>query len=102
MHPDPELLTTAEQEAYRLVVRLAGAGPDELARLAGTSARQAADVLESLRAKGLVTPGPTFHALPPDVALGDTLLRQQQSLEAARQVVAALSEEYRTNTRRRS
>ena len=102
MHPDPELLTTAEQHAYRLLVRLAGAGPAELARQAGTSAGEAADVLESLRAKGLVTPGPTFHALPPDVALGDTLLRQQQSLESARQVVAALSEDYRSTTRRRS
>jgi hypothetical protein len=102
MRSDQELLTTAEQHAYRLLVRLTGAGPPELAELAGTSPREAAEVLESLRAKGLATPGPVFRALPPDVALGDTLLQQQQSLEAARQVVAALSEDYRSTTRRRS
>ena len=102
MHPVPELLTTAEQQAYRLLVRLTGAGPEELAQRAGLSAPEAAAVLESLRAKGLVTAGPVFQALPPDVALGDTLLRRQQSLEAARQVVAALSEDYRSTTRRRS
>jgi sugar-specific transcriptional regulator TrmB/DNA-binding CsgD family transcriptional regulator len=102
MHPDPELLSAAEQHAYRLLVRLAGAGPAELAEQAGMSPPEAADVLESLRAKGLATAGPRFLALPPDVALGDTLLRQQQSLENARQVVAALSEDYRSNTRRRS
>ncbi len=102
MHPDSELLTAAEQHAYRLLVRLTGAGPDELARLAGTSVPEAAAVLESLRVKGLVTPGPTFHALPPDVALGDTLLRRQHSLESARRVVAELSEDYRNTTRRRS
>ncbi|MET0494551.1 MAG: helix-turn-helix domain-containing protein [Actinoplanes sp.] len=102
MHPDPELLTAAEQQAYRLLMRLTGAGPAELAELAATSPQEAATVLESLRAKGLVTPGPVFQALPPDLALGETLLRQQQSLEAARQVVAALSEDYRSTTRRRS
>src|SRR5690349_10251508 len=102
MHPDPELVAPGEQDAYRLLVRLEGAGPDELARLAGISPPSAPAVLESLRAKGLVTPGPVFHVLPPDVALGDTLLRQQQSLESARQVVAALSEDYRSITRRRS
>jgi DNA-binding CsgD family transcriptional regulator len=102
MRPDPELLSAAEQHAYRLLVRLAGAGPAELAELAGTSPREAAGLLDSLRAKGLATPGPVYHALPPDVALGDTLLRQQEALESARQVVAALSEDYRSTTRRRS
>ena len=52
--------------------------------------------------RGLAGPGPVFQALPPDVALGEVLLRQQQDLEAARQMVASLSEDYRTNTRRRS
>ncbi|AGZ45165.1 helix-turn-helix domain-containing protein [Actinoplanes friuliensis] len=102
MHPHPELLPAAEQHAYRLLVRLDGAGPAELAAHAGMSPQQATEVLESLRAKGLASPGPMFRALPPDIALGDTLLRQQQSLEAARQVVAALSEDYRSTTRRRS
>ena len=40
-------------------------------------------------------------ALPPDVALGTTLLRRQESLEAARKTVAALSEEFRASASRR-
>jgi len=93
-----ELLPPAEQHAYRLLVRLDGASAADLAGIEGLSE----DLLESLRGKGLVTPGPVYRALPPDVALGDALLRHQESLEAARQMVAALGEEYRTNTRRRS
>ncbi|NMO50768.1 TrmB family transcriptional regulator [Actinoplanes sp. TBRC 11911] len=96
-----ELLSAAEQHAYRLLVRLAGAGPAELARQAGISAAEAAELLEALRRKGLASAGPPFHALPPDVALGERLLREQQALESARQMVAALSDEYRSNTRRR-
>lgn len=102
MHHDVELLPQREWEAYRLLVRLARARPDDLAKLAAVSPREAADILESLRVKGLATAGPVFRPLPPDVALGEVLLRHQQSLESARQVVAALSEEYRTSTRRRS
>src|SRR5690348_17847830 len=81
-----ELLPPAEQHAYRLLVRLDGASAADLARVDGLSK----ELLESLRGKGLVTPGPVYRALPPDVALGDALLRHQESLEAARQVVAAL------------
>src|SRR3954452_11945776 len=93
-----ELLPPAEQHAYRLLVRLDGASATELAGIDGVST----ELLQSLRSKGLVSSGPVYRALPPDVALGDALLRRQESLEAARQVVAALSEEYRSNTRRRS
>ena len=97
-----ELLPPAEQHAYRLLVRLSGADAEQLAELSGVNAAEAAGHLASLHTKGLATPGPVFHALPPDVALGEELLRQQQSLESARQMVAALSEDYRTNARRRS
>ena len=93
-----ELLPPAEQHAYRLLIRLDGITSAELADVDGIST----ELLESLHGKGLVTPGPVYRALPPDVALGDALLRRQESLESARQVVAALSEEYRSNTRRRS
>jgi sugar-specific transcriptional regulator TrmB len=96
-----DLLSAPEQHAYRLLLRLAGVGPDELAVQAGIPAAEAVTLLEALRRKGLATPGPPFHALPPDVALGERLLREQQALESARQMVAALSEEYRNNTRRR-
>lgn len=96
-----DLLSSAEQHAYRLLVRLAGAGPEELARQACIPAVDAAALLEALHRKGLASAGPPFHALPPDVALGERLLREQQALESARQMVASLSEEYRNNTRRR-
>ncbi|BCJ55029.1 transcriptional regulator [Actinoplanes sp. NBRC 14428] len=102
MDLDLGVLTAAEQHAYRMLVRLGGAGADDLAAQDGLTPAEAAAALESLRVKGLVSPGPVFHALPPDVALGDALLRRQQALENARQVVAALSEDYRSHTRRRS
>ncbi|MEU8814788.1 helix-turn-helix domain-containing protein [Actinoplanes sp. NPDC048796] len=97
-----DLLSAPEQHAYRLLVRMSGATADDLAEQDGLSAAEAADVLESLHRKGLATGGPAFHALPADVALGDALLREQQALESARRMVASLSEEYRSNTRRRS
>jgi sugar-specific transcriptional regulator TrmB len=95
-------LSEPEEHAYRLLVRLGGAQVTDLAGHAAIGPGDAAALLESLRVKGLATPGPTFHALPPDVALGDVLLRRQRDLEAERRMVAALSEEYRTTARRRS
>jgi len=97
-----DLLPAAEQQAYRLLLRMAGAGADDLAGQAGIDRGEAVALLEGLRDKGLATAGPKFVALPPDVALGEVLLREQQHLEAARRMVAALSEEYRTTSRRRS
>ncbi|AGL20073.1 transcriptional regulator TrmB [Actinoplanes sp. N902-109] len=96
------MLSSAEQHAYRLLVRLGGAAAEQLAAHDAMSPGEAAAVLEELRAKGLAGPGPVFQPLPPDVALGDVLLRRQQELEDARQTVAALSEDYRNHTRRRS
>ncbi|WP_067684197.1 MULTISPECIES: helix-turn-helix domain-containing protein [Actinoplanes] len=97
-----DLLPVAEQQAYRLLLRMAGAGPADLAVHAGIDVADAAALLESLRDKGLAAGGPSFDALPPDVVLGEVLLREQQDLEAARRMVASLSEEYRTTARRRS
>ncbi|MEV4346859.1 helix-turn-helix domain-containing protein [Actinoplanes sp. NPDC049596] len=97
-----DLLTDAEQNAYRLLVRMSGATAAGLAERDGLTPGEAAHVLESLHRKGLASGGPEFHALPADVALGDALLREQQALESARRMVASLSEEYRNNTRRRS
>jgi len=96
-----DLLPAAEQQAYRLLLGMTGAGVDDLAAQAGIGAGEAAALLEALRDKGLATGGPPFDALPPDVALGEALLREQQELEAARRMVASLSEEYRTTARRR-
>jgi DNA-binding MarR family transcriptional regulator len=97
-----DLLPAAEQQAYRLLLRMAGAAPDDLAAQAGIGRGEAAALLEALRDRGLATGGPPFDALPPDVALGEVLLREQQDLDAARRMVASLSEEYRATARRRS
>src|SRR4051794_38581278 len=101
MSEDTELLDPAEQSVYRLLVRLAVAGADDLADRADIPAAEVARLLESLRAKGLARGGPIFEALAPDVALGDALLRRQQALESARRVVAGLTEEYRATSPRR-
>jgi hypothetical protein len=86
-----DLLSAAEQHAYRLMVRMAGDGADDLAVQAGIGAREAAALLEALRDQGLATGGPRNDALPPDVALGEVLLREQQDLEAAWRMVASLT-----------
>lgn len=101
MPDDTELLDPAEQRVYRLLVRLVVAGAADLADRAELPLAEAARLLESLRSKGLARGGPVFEALPPDVALGDVLLRRQRSLDSARRVVAGLTEEYRATTRRR-
>ncbi|WP_433214815.1 helix-turn-helix domain-containing protein [Dactylosporangium sp. CS-047395] len=101
MSEDTELLDPAEQSVYRLLVRLAVAGADDLADRADIPAAEVTRLLESLRAKGLARGGPIFEPLPPDVALGDALLRRQRSLDSARRVVAGLTEEYRATSRRR-
>src|SRR4051794_39511456 len=97
-----EVLPSDLQQAYRLLVRHTGTDADGLAADAGITIAEASALLEALHEKGLATPGPLFHALPPDIALGEVLLRRQQELQAERQMMAALSEDYRVNTRRRS
>ncbi|MEU4239808.1 helix-turn-helix domain-containing protein [Actinoplanes sp. NPDC026619] len=97
-----DLLPTSEEQAYRLLVRMAGAGVHEFAERAAVGPEQARALLEALHRRGLVTAGPDYRALPPDVALGEVLLREQEHLESARHMVATLSEEYRSNTRWRS
>ncbi|MDW5325003.1 helix-turn-helix domain-containing protein [Plantactinospora sp. KLBMP9567] len=106
MFDDTGLLRPQEEQAYRLLLRLSAARPADLARLAAVPFHEASAALEGLRNKGLAMarpgPDPVFEPLPPDVALGNTLLRRQESLENARQAVAALTEEYRTSARRRN
>ena len=91
-----EVLPPDEQHAYRLLVRQGGTDA------AGLGVSNAQELLEALHRRGLATPGPIYHALPPDVALDEILLRRQRDLQAARLMAAALSEEYRNTTRRRS
>ncbi|GAA1709021.1 helix-turn-helix domain-containing protein [Kribbella yunnanensis] len=103
---DGLLLDAREERAYRLLVGLSAARSTELAEVAELSPQEAVEVLQRLQAKGLVAVSqsadePVFRALPPDVALGTTLLRRQESLEAARKTVAVLSEEFRASASRR-
>jgi DNA-binding CsgD family transcriptional regulator len=104
MH-DGSMLDAREEQAYRLLVGLSVARSAELAEVAKLSQQEADEVLQRLQAKGLVAvqPGeePVFRPLPPDVALGTTLLRRQESLESARKTVASLSEEFRASASRR-
>ena len=104
MH-DGSLLDAREEQAYRLLVGLSAAKAAELAEVAELPQHEADEVLQRLQAKGLVTvqaaDEPVFSPLPPDVAFGTTLLRRQESLEAARKTVAALSEEFRASASRR-
>ena len=105
MMQDGALLDAREEQAYRLLVGLSAARSTELAEVAELTQHEADEVLQRLQAKGLVTvqqaDEPVFRALPPDVALGTSLLRRQESLEADRKTVAALSEEFRASASRR-
>jgi sugar-specific transcriptional regulator TrmB/DNA-binding CsgD family transcriptional regulator len=98
---DPDLLSAAEQDAYRLLIRLGAAEAEDLAASSDLPAGAAAGLLEALRSKGLATAGPVFRPLAPDVAFGDALLRRQQVLDDARRTVAALGEDFRLHSRRR-
>ncbi|HEY3556372.1 MAG TPA: helix-turn-helix domain-containing protein [Kribbella sp.] len=102
---DGSLLDAREEQTYRLLVGLTAARAAELAEVAELPPQEADEVLQRLQAKGLVTvqpaDEPVFRPLPPDVAFGTTLLRRQESLEAARQTVASLSEEFRASASRR-
>jgi DNA-binding CsgD family transcriptional regulator len=99
------LLDAREEQAYRLLVGLSAARSADLAEVAELTRHEADEVLQRLQAKGLVAAtevdDPVFRPLPPDVALGTTLLRRQESLETARKTVAALSEEFRASASRR-
>ncbi|MFD7153375.1 helix-turn-helix domain-containing protein [Kribbella sp. NPDC059898] len=99
------LLDAHEEHTYRLLVGLSAARATELAEVADLPPQEADEVLQRLQAKGLVSvqpaEEPVFRPLPPDVAFGTTLLRRQESLEAARKTVAALSEEFRASAGRR-
>ncbi|MGR6318750.1 helix-turn-helix domain-containing protein [Micromonospora soli] len=94
-----------EELVYRTLLGLATAGREQLARQAGLAGERVDRALTALRKRGLVAPAggeadAPLRPLPPDVALGDDLLRRQRSLDAARSRVAQLTEEYRAGVRR--
>lgn len=98
-------LTPAEEELYRCLLQLTTARIDELVRRLRRPREQVVADVEALRAKGLVQPTDADPDAPlrpnaPDVALGATLLRRQEDLEAARRRITQLAEEYRSGLRR--
>ncbi|MEU8328517.1 helix-turn-helix domain-containing protein [Micromonospora sp. NPDC048839] len=98
-------LTTAEEELYRCLLQLTTARIDELVRRLNRPRDEVVAQVEALRAKGLVQPtdndpDASLRPTAPDVALGATLLRRQEDLEAARRRVTQLAEEYRSGLRR--
>ncbi|MET8158670.1 LuxR C-terminal-related transcriptional regulator [Sphaerisporangium sp. NPDC005289] len=100
---EPVGLNSVEELTYRLLVSAAEAEVGELGRHTRLGPEQVGEALRSMAAKGLVrevSPG-RFAAVAPDIALGASLLRRQQSLDWARRSVEELSEEYRANVRRR-
>lgn len=95
-------LDAREESAYRVLVEFGAAGAQRLAEVLRTSTAEATAVLEGLRAKHLVGVAEgEYEPLPPDTALAGTLLRRQESLDAARSMVSSLSETYRSARRRR-
>ncbi|MFC7247124.1 helix-turn-helix domain-containing protein [Catellatospora aurea] len=105
MMPDElELLSAQEEHAYRIMVKLDGTRPDDLAGLTGLPHDEAARLLRSLQSRGLAAEEPgeeaVFRPLPPDVALGNHLLRRHQALEQARQLVGELRDAYWAGMRR--
>lgn len=93
-----------EEHAYRTLVQLSRARAADLAGRLGVREPEARRLLEALAGAGLAAASPehreVFRPLPPDVALGTALLRRQEALEAARRMVAQLTEEYRATARR--
>ncbi|WP_165823257.1 TrmB family transcriptional regulator, partial [Micromonospora globispora] len=94
-----------EEQVYRTLLRLSTTQRGQLARYVPLTDERIARALDGLRERGLVAPAgagpdPPLRPLPPDVALGDELLRQQHTLDQARHRVAQLTEEYRAGLRR--
>jgi DNA-binding CsgD family transcriptional regulator len=94
-----------EERTYRLLVESFDGDPASVAERLGMDAAKSLAVLESLRAKGLVSrhagPPARYLPVPPDVGFGPLLLRRQEKLEWARGEVARLTENYRASARRR-
>ncbi|MFI7033884.1 helix-turn-helix domain-containing protein [Microbispora rosea] len=97
-------LSAVEERTYRLLVAAVEADVSHLGDLLGMDVADVEGTLRSMRDKGLVRPvspeGRRYAPVPPEIALGASLLRQRQSLDRARMFVNQLSAEYRGNIRR--
>ncbi|WP_230689209.1 helix-turn-helix domain-containing protein [Catellatospora paridis] len=106
MAEEMELMTETQQYAYRSLVQLDGGRAADVAALGALSHAQAAAALQALLEAGLAVvepgPDPVFQPLPPEVALGASLLRRQEALERGRRIMTDLHEQYRAASRQRS
>ncbi|WP_155370741.1 helix-turn-helix domain-containing protein [Catellatospora vulcania] len=105
MPEEMDLLTDAQEQAYRSLVESGGGRVADVAELGELSHAQAAAALGALLDAGLAVvepgPDPVYQPLPPDVALGASLLRRQEALERGRRLMAELHDQYRASSRRR-
>ncbi|WP_103963800.1 LuxR C-terminal-related transcriptional regulator [Nonomuraea solani] len=97
-------LGEVEERAYRLLVRAGEADVADLAEELGLTTDATTGALAAMRGAGLareVGPG-RFAPVAPEIALGPKLVRQQETIDWARQAVEQLAEEYRGSQRRRN
>ncbi|MEU6720167.1 LuxR C-terminal-related transcriptional regulator [Nonomuraea sp. NPDC046802] len=92
-----------EERAYRLLVRAGEAEVEDLAGELEITVTEAAATLAAMQAAGIAreTAGGRFAPVAPEVALGPKLVREQETIDWARQAVEQLAEEYRASLRRR-
>ncbi|MBF8184844.1 TrmB family transcriptional regulator [Nonomuraea sp. K274] len=96
-------LAEVEERAYRLLVRAGEADVRDLAEELGITPDAATTALSAMLDKGLAREvvESRFAPVAPEVALGPRLVRQQETIDWARQAVEQLAEEYRSSLRRR-
>lgn len=96
-------LSSAEDEAYRLLVASGATDVTHLAHLAQRPVPAMAATVAALGERGLLSqPGDdpdTVVAVPPDVALAPLLLHGQEALSEASRAIAELTEQHRANAR---
>lgn len=103
-HPAPPTLAVLglaaiEEDAYRTLLRSAGASVAELAAQLNLPVARARVLVTALSAKGLVVPSRQrprrYRAVPPDIVLEALIQRQADALARAGAAAAALIEEFR-------
>ncbi|MEU4241863.1 helix-turn-helix domain-containing protein [Actinoplanes sp. NPDC026619] len=105
MQPDVLGMGAAESAAYRALITVPSAGPDEFASMLRVPAGQARDLLTGLEAAGLAVRSlgdpDRFVATPPATTLRDALRRRREELQRAESELGVLDEVYRAAAQRR-
>jgi DNA-binding CsgD family transcriptional regulator len=95
-------LDTAEESAYRILLRLPAASGAELAEQLGSTVTEATTLLLALESLGMATVIPgvpsRYRATPPDLALGPLVHSREQELREIRAQISQLTDEYRSRT----